>query len=591
MSTTARTSSSSESRSSASVSSSSSTRVSALTGGAFTVSVATRSAIATWSWVRSFKGASCGCCGLRSQALPRGARALAPARAPRARPTAGYAPPMPVSADDWTVADLIDFEMLLASPGAPGDDRRLFESRVRPQLPAAALDDRRAVLRAWLQARRVAAPALTAGTAYERARRGIAAAGALLGFLGGAALAGSLLAQAGGEPVNALLFLFWTLGLQWLLLALAAAAWAVRRFGIELAPLRTLVEAALSAATRSMRRLRAAQRDPLHAAAARLQQRSRLHGGLLRWPALILLQQVALAFNLGILLAMLLVHLPFAELRFGWQSTYRIEPQQVHRAIEVMAAPWSRLAPAARPSLEDIRATRYTRGQNAQTLPSTAGRAWWPFLVAAIACYGLLLRALLLAASALALRRRLRAVDFLDAESNALWRRLRGPVVGTNGGTAALPEGAGQTVRDMPAAGAACLVLLSEELDLADERLREQLQARFGWTLAQVLRLSIDDRQAAAPVPPALRQAPATSAVVVVAPASRDPIVAVAMFLRAVSAAAAPREVTVLLCGGDGSRGDRGDRIEGPTVDDERHAVWRRFIAIQQLDVGLERWS
>ncbi len=489
--------------------------------------------------------------------------------------------PEPVAA--WTIADLADFEQLLASPSSVDEDRRLYETRVRPRVDAAALNDRRTVFRAWLQARRDEA-ALSAGASYELGRRSLRAGAVALGFFGGAALAGSLLAPGGGEPVNALMFLLWTVGLQALLLALAALGWALGRFGVDLAPLRAMVAGALSAATRSMRRLGASRRDALHAALAKLHQRGRLRGGLLKWPAIILMQQFAVAFNLGLLGAMLLVHLPFAELRFGWQSTYDIEPQHVHRAVTVIAAPWSGFAPGARPSLDEIRATRYAQGQGALTLASGAARSWWPFLVLAITCYGLLLRALLLAAAVGALRRQLRTIDFTDPDSNALWRRLRGSLVLTRGGTAVLPAGSGPAPREAPSPGEPCFVLLSEEMTLSDERLRNALQGRFGWQLAQAVPVRIDDRHAAAGVLPALRQGPRMpSAVVVVAPAGRDPIVAVANFLRAVAAAAAPIEVVVLLCGD--TRGD------APSVDEERYAIWRRFIAIQQLDVGLERWS
>jgi hypothetical protein len=99
----------------------------------------------------------------------------------------------------------------------------------------------------------------------------------------------------------------------------------------------------------------------------------------------------------------------------------------------------------------------------------------------------------------------------------------------------------------------------------------------------RVVRVSIDDRRMAAGAVAASRPGdPSPSAVIVIAPASRDPIVAVALFLRElVAVAGAACEVVVLLCGDTSG--------EALAVDDERHAVWQRFRALQQLDIGVER--
>jgi hypothetical protein len=491
--------------------------------------------------------------------------------------------PKPVAA--WTVADLIDFEQLLASPTGADEDRRIFDDEIAARIGAQAIDDRRTVLRAWLDARRARISEPMAGESYDTGRRSLQSAAMLLGFVGGAALAGSLLAQGGAEPVNALLFLFWAVGIQWLLLALAALAWVLRRVGVDVAPLRVLVSSALSAAGSALRRLPGERRDLLRATLARLKRRGRVGGALLKWPAFIVMQMFGIAFNLGLLFAMLFVQLPFAELRFGWQSTYELRPEQVQHAVDTMAAPWRWFAPGAQPSLADIAATRYSRGQNAQSLPSAAARSWWPFLALTVACYGLLLRAVMLGAAGAALRWQLKAVNFSDPDANALWRRLRGPLVGTRGGAATLPSAPLGPHKDGTArpAGGSCVVLLSEEMTLSDTRLRSLLHDRFGWTLQRVARVSIDDRRvAAAAVAAKDPDQPPPSAVVVVAPASRDPIVAVALFLREVIAGAGQAcEVVVLLCG-DSS----GERL---AVDAERHAIWQRFLAIEQLPVGMER--
>ena len=491
---------------------------------------------------------------------------------------------MPKPAAAWTIADLIDFEQLLASPTDADEDRRIFDDEIAARIDTRSIDDRSGVFHAWLNARRARAAAATAGEAYDIGRRSVQSVAIVLGFIAGTALAGSLLAQGGAEPVNALLFLFWTVGIQWLLLALGALAWALRRAGVDLASLRGIASFALSAAGSVLRRLPGEQRDSLRATLARLKRRGRVDGALLKWPAFIVMQMFGTAFNFGILFAMLFVQLPFAELRFGWQSTYDVSAEQVKASVDTIATPWRWLAPGAQPGLEDIAATRYTRGQNAQSLPSRAARSWWPFLVLTVTTYGLLLRGVMWAGAAAALRRQLRSARFTDPDSNALWRRLRGPLVSTAGAGATLsasPHAPRQHTAH--AAGGSCVVLLSEEMTLGDTQLRSMLLDRFGWTVRRVARVSIDDRRAAvAAVAPDSAGAAPPAAVVVVAPASRDPIVAVALFLRDVVAAAGEGcEVIVLLCG---------DTAGGALpVGEERHAVWQRFRDIQQLDIGVER--
>ncbi len=492
--------------------------------------------------------------------------------------------PKPIAA--WTVADLLDFEQFLASTTGDDEDRRIFVDEIAPRIDPRSVADRRTVLRAWLDARRGRVPALTVGGSYDIGRRSLEWAAAALGLVVGIALAGTLLAHGGAEPVNALLFLFWTVGIQWLLLALALLAWLLRRSGVDMAPLRALVMHAMSAAGGLLRRVPGERRDVLRAALARLRQRGGPAGALVKWQAFIVMQMFGVAFNLGILFAMLFVQLPFAELHFGWQSTYEVRPEQVKLAVDAIAAPWRGFAPGAQPSIEDIVSTRYARGQNAQSVPSRPARSWWPFLALTITCYGLLLRSVMLAAAVAGLRARLNAISFDDPAVNSLWRRLRGPLISAEGGAALSPGPLDRSNHGAARAmGGSCIVLWSEEVAIPDGQLATLLGERFGWAVLRVARVSIDDRHGVAAL--AIRQddqSPSPSAIVVVAPGSRDPIVAVAAFLREVVAAAGDDcEVVVLLCSGTTG--------EGLPVDAARHAIWQRFMAIQQLGVGVERWA
>ena len=491
---------------------------------------------------------------------------------------------MPAPVADWTLADLLDFEQLLASPASADGDRRIFVDEIAPRIDARSAGDRRTVFRAWLDVRRARTPHVMVGESYDLGRRSLEWGAVVFGLILGVTLAGALLASGNAEPVNALLFLVWTVGIQWALVAMALLAWALRRAGFDVAPLRAMVVLAVAAAGSLLRRLPGQRRDALHAAIATLKRRGPIEGSLLKWQAFIVTQWFGVAFNAGLLFAMLFVQLPFAEFRFGWQSTYEIRPEQVQRVVETIAAPWRWAAPGAQPSGEDIAATRYARGQDAQSMPSRAARSWWPFLALTIFCYGLLFRSVMLACALAGIRRGLKALSFSGPEANALWRRLCGPLISTAGGTVTLPESSEcQSRRAAARFGGSCVVLLSEEVTIPEARLSALLRERFGWAVRRVARVSIDDRKAAATAVASIHPEDLPpAAVVVVAPGSRDPIVAVALFLRAVIAAAGEGcEVIVLLCGGAGD--------EGTPVDDERYAIWQRFRAIHQLPLGIER--
>ena len=106
------------------------------------------------------------------------------------------------------------------------------------------------------------------------------------------------------------------------------------------------------------------------------------------------------------------------------------------------------------------------------------------------------------------------------------------------------------------------------------DALAHALQARLGWAPRAVHRLPVDDRLGAAAQLEAVKAArPRPDGIAVVVPAARDPIVAVATFLRAVEAAAGVGVPVVVA-------------LTRP--DAERLAIWQRFVQIQRLGVGVE---
>lgn len=468
---------------------------------------------------------------------------------------AGPAPPA-----RWTLAEVVDFEYFLAT-GADDAD-------LQPPSAAAA---RRDVFRAWVEAqRRRHAGRSTPG---ERLRRGealLAGAAWLLGLLLGAGLAGTWLARSDVEPVNAPLFWVATVGLQVLLLAAATVGWLWRRSLARVGGGRlALLQGWIATAGALGRRLPGERRDALRATLGQSAMRREGAGALLGLATVALAQRFGVSFNLGLLFAMLALHLPLVDLRFGWQSTYPITAEQMHGAVQAIATPWRWALPQAQPTASQIAATRHGHGRSADALPADAAHAWWPFLVLSVAFYGLLLRgALLLWVKGLQ-RHRLAAMRFDHPEANALWRRLAGPPV--HAGASPAPVLDGTLAAPPPHAAGPCVALVAQELTLDDAALRATVQQRFGWPVQELHRLAIDDRHAGAAVLAGLPRP--LAALLIVVPASRDPIVAVALFVRAVLQAAGPG-VEVLL-------------LVTPT-DPQRLALWQRFAQVQRLRVGVD---
>ena len=453
----------------------------------------------------------------------------------------------------WTVRDAIDFEALLRR-----DDDEVVDLVVDPS------SARRDVFRAWLERRRAQSATVLPGEHYERGRRVVSWLAAGAGFAIGAGLIGGLLARGGSEPINALLFFGGTVGIQLVVLALAAVAWLVGRTDLRFQPLRDVLLIGVRTFGRLVDHLDGDRRSALRARWASVDLRSASLAPLVGCQMLIVTQLFAIAFNLGLLAALLLVYLPFVELRFGWQTTYSIGSAGVDAWVRIVAWPWSWISTALVPDAAQVAATQFARGQSATTLPATAAHAWWPFLVCAIVFYGLVLRTLLAIVAALVLRTRLARLAWTQPAAHALWRRLTGPLV--------VAEANRETLGDREPVPSACaasgdrLLIVDHEVDSATA---ERISASAGGSFVA----NIDDDALHDDLVAALRGR--GDRIVVATTTRRDPVIAVADFLRAVAAVARPgAELTVLLVGDD--------------VAAERLTIWSRFLAIHRLPFGVE---
>ncbi|MBK7312610.1 DUF2868 domain-containing protein [Candidatus Aalborgicola defluviihabitans] len=471
----------------------------------------------------------------------------------------------------WSVSELIDFEVALDKWDA--DDSAgvdAFKSKIA-LAPDARTTNRSAIFLAWLKEQATPGCTATAGQQFERGVKAVLWLALFIGGLVGVGTTAGLLAHDSAQPINAALFLAGTVGLQIGMLLVALVAVVARAVGVDFSPLTSWMHALVRFSIGALNRLHGEQRAQARFLLAKTGQLSSRLAPFISLQVLQLTQAFVIAFNLGILGSMLLVYLPFVELRFGWQSTYSFGADGVFRALQAIALPWSWISDSLAPSLPQVLATQFVRGQGAFTLDANAAHAWWPFLLCAVVVYGLMPRLLIAALLQGVLRLRLRRIAFTHPAANKLWRRLQRPLFSSDSDGEPLPPGG--PLADMGHAGAKkVLAIKSQTSSLSDEQVSALVQRSLGLAVLQTVSAYIDNDA----FEPALVQGlQADTDVVVVTPGTENPIIAIADFLKKLSAT--NREVIVLLTG-------------DPTAGlDERLKIWTRFVSIHHLRVGVAR--
>ncbi len=345
--------------------------------------------------------------------------------------------------DSWRLRDVIDFEFFLhLDEEAEGDvlerrDRTLYQEI------GGERQDRRGLFRRWLEKRRAMAGDAEAlpGAAYATAYALVLKLLVVLGFLSGAAAAAGLLQYEGREPVNVLVYFAVLVCSQMGLVALVVLLWVTRAHRWLLPELsllgglarRGLGWVAARVETQAASRLPASDRNRARAFLGWVGARRMLFGEALRWPVFLLFQAFGVAFNVGAILATLAL-VTVSDRAFGWQSAVNFDAATVHRAAEMVAAPWMWARPDLAPTLAQVEGTRIILKEGIARLSTPNLVSWWPFLVMALAVYGFLPRLLFflgsLAAQAVALRR----LDFHYVACDRLHERMTASNLATRAG-------------------------------------------------------------------------------------------------------------------------------------------------------------
>ena len=471
----------------------------------------------------------------------------------------------------WRIANLIDFEIALEKfDDSKAEDRSIFVKQIAPAL-GERVNDRSAVLLAWLKVR---CPGdVTTGSQFELGVRYAFLFSALFGVLLGVGTTAGLLSNERSQPINAASFFAITVGVQLGVIAIVLAALIARRLGFNFSPLTSALKGLVLFIAKALNLLDGEQRTEIRYFFAKTGTKSERLGPLIGLQLLQLTQAFAIAFNLAILGSMLLYYLPFSELRFGWQTTYAFLPAQVFEFVQGIAVPWRWISDALAPSMQQILATQFARGQSALSLGASSVHAWWPFLLCAVAFYGLLPRLILLVALEGRLRWRLRHLQLHHLQANALIRRLQPTVETSVAEDWPAEEPAGPRLR--PGFSVNVLAIKSDVCTLSDAQVANCIQSSLGRQVKDIISSCIDNDNLSPSLVAGLQALP--DEIVVIAPAAQDPIVAIADFLKKVSSSGKPDgEVIVLLTGEAGS--DLDSRLK----------IWKRFVTVQKLKAAVE---
>ena len=352
----------------------------------------------------------------------------------------------------WGLAELIDLEAQLHA------DQTLADSEIaaRDAKIASGLRAkdslRGSVLAGWVSAIRAQSSGSLPGKRVEAAWAQVKWVLSLALFMVGAGTAAAVLRFTGDHPINVLVVLgvFVLSQVAALLLTLlffAVAAWAPGLF--ESLPLVVLARGALRSV---WKRVATRLDDRTGEGLGWIRGRRSLYAGIERPLLFSLLQQGAVALNLGVL-SSFLVAVTFSDLAFGWGTTLRIGADQLYGLCAALSAPWASWLADATVSMELVRATQYSRfeGDYVQAAEG-AGHAlamyghWWRFLVASIVTYGLLPRLVLLGFGQWLVTRTMARLPPETPEVKRLWMRLTAPPVHADhgadpGSTSPLGEG------------------------------------------------------------------------------------------------------------------------------------------------------
>ncbi|MFC5049958.1 DUF2868 domain-containing protein [Rubritalea spongiae] len=352
-------------------------------------------------------------------------------------------PPHPTPSEQWTLAQLIDYELYLdADKHLEHNALVQRDSEIRTHILAHTTDqasqedtprNRRWWLHQWLSVRQQQQKDSDASVG-EISQSSIAtlsgSATVITAVLGFTSALGLL-------ATDKVIFVSVALAIyilpQLLFLTLAVCASLSQRFNWSLTlplALRSLLGWLLKRITskHDLSQPSEIKIQKMQAAAGLLMGRGKLRRDALGWPLLVVLQKAGTTFAISVVIGITLVSLS-APRNFGWGSSAKwIDPPLVYSTTKALSAPWSKLIPEGigSPTLDEVKRSQTFIGRD---LPPDFPHlsSWWQFLCLCLITYTVLPRILLLAYSKRQSRLALHRENFVDAKSDQLFRRLVKP--------------------------------------------------------------------------------------------------------------------------------------------------------------------
>lgn len=309
----------------------------------------------------------------------------------------------------WTLEDLIDFEQaILKNPVSPA---AIKASVVKAAEGKEGSQARRDGLKVWVSLTRTGS---TAGRKFSRIMLSMGGGLCLLGGVAGGGLVSSLVQRDHGG-VNVVIFLAMVIGLQWLVLLMAAVAWSFRRKAIGGW---TGVQSGIGLL---VRRLTGEKDDGWW---RRITNGGTAPRAALLWRVASIAQGFGIGFNLGAILT-LTAFVFTRNVGFYWETTTdQAMRSTLGEIVRILSLPWASFWPDAVPDPATIDSTRLLAGMD-RKLPA-GPESWWLFLLAATFTWGLLPRLILWFQARWASGKALESLDFQARHHRALWRDLTG---------------------------------------------------------------------------------------------------------------------------------------------------------------------
>ncbi len=416
----------------------------------------------------------------------------------------------------WQTSDLLDLDYFLnRSPdqmdGSDTDDSVNFDRAVYRAYAKANNPpfERRELIKHWLDEKRTASSKAGPfpGELYHETMSLTRILVSVSAFLFGAILSWSVLSYSGATPINIFTCVWVMIVPQLLLLGFFGLSALMSGLGIKNSfagfyPLTVtlLRRMANRTATKGRNLFPARSRQRLITLIDLARIKNTPYSPVLFWPVFILAQLFGIWFNLGLLITTGL-KLAITDLAFGWQSTLFPAPDTVLRMVKVFSLPWSWAVDSAHPTISQIEGSRMVLKDGIVHLTTPDLVSWWPFLICAILCYGLIPRAVLLAWGFWKQHRVLAKTSFSTGACDRLIHRLQTPRLqsaGSNTSDKATEEGP-KSLPGTPAPGGStdqpagpAIVLIPEEIAhlFTDESLKIRISRNL--SLDMTGRLSIE---------------------------------------------------------------------------------------------------